>query len=154
MVRVRLLSAFATAPKRGSSGAAGFDLFASSAGVVPARGRALVPTDISIAIPADCYGRVAPRSGLAVRLGIDVGAGVIDSDYRGALSVLLFNTDDADFAYGVGDRVAQLVIERISTADVEVVETLDDTERGAGGFGSTGGFSAASSSAAEMGPLA
>jgi dUTP pyrophosphatase len=87
-------------------------------------------------------GRVAPRSGLAAKHSIDVGAGVIDYDYRGPVKVILFNLSDADFAIARGDRIAQLVLERIHTPDVVVVEKLAGTVRGAGGFGSTGGFSA------------
>jgi hypothetical protein len=125
-------------PSRGSSGAAGYDLSASAAGVVPARGRGIVPTDLAVALPAGVYGRVAPRSGLAAKKGIDVGAGVIDEDYRGAVGVILFNHSDEPFAYAAGDRVAQLILERIAHADVVPVDDLDDTARGAGGFGSTG----------------
>ncbi len=80
----------------------------------------------------------APRSGLAWKNSIDVGAGVIDEDYRGNVGVILFNHSDADFAVAAGDRVAQLVLEVILTPAVEVVEDLEDTARGAGGFGSTG----------------
>lgn len=84
---------------------------------------------------------MAPRSGLAVKHGITTGAGVIDYDYRGEVKVVLFNLGDADFAVQVGDRVAQLVLERIVTPEVqEVLGELEGTERGAGGFGSTGGF--------------
>lgn len=97
-LQVKLLSATARAPTRGSASAAGYDLYASQATVLPARGRALVPTDISIALPgAHTYGRVAPRSGLALKHGIDTGAGVIDADYRGPVGVILFNHSDADF---------------------------------------------------------
>ncbi|CDO57344.1 hypothetical protein DV451_000053 [Geotrichum candidum] len=140
-LQVKLLSATARAPTRGSASAAGYDLYASQATVLPARGRALVPTDISIALPgAHTYGRVAPRSGLALKHGIDTGAGVIDADYRGPVGVILFNHSDADFEVNIGDRVAQLIIETIVTPEVAVVEELDATVRGAGGFGSTGGF--------------
>jgi len=83
---------------------------------IPAHGRALVDTDISIAVPAGTYGRIAPRSGLAVKNFIDVGAGVIDADYRGQLKILLFNHADADFEVKEGDRVAQLILERVSFA--------------------------------------
>lgn len=86
-------------------------------------------------------GRVAPRSGLAAKHSIDTGAGVIDADYRGEVKVILFNFSDTDFAIKEGDRIAQLVIERIYTPDVVVVEKLETSVRGAGGFGSTGGFS-------------
>jgi len=81
---------------------------------IPAHGRALVDTDISIAVPAGTYGRIAPRSGLAVKNFIDVGAGVIDADYRGQVKILLFNHADSDFEVKEGDRVAQLILERVS----------------------------------------
>lgn len=83
---------------------------------------------------------MAPRSGLAVKHGIDVGAGVIDADYRGPLKILLFNLSETDFAVQAGDRVAQLVLERIVNPEVAVVKELETTVRGVGGFGSTGGF--------------
>ena len=108
------------------------------AGVVPARGRALLKTDLAIAVPAGTYGRVAPRSGLALKAGIDTGAGVIDADYRGNVGVILFNHSDTDFAVAAGDRIAQLILEAIVTPPVAAVDELDDTDRGAGGFGSTG----------------
>lgn len=85
-------------------------------------------------------GRVAPRSGLAAKHSIDTGAGVIDADYRGEVKVILFNFSETDFAIKEGDRIAQLVIERIYTPEVVVVEKLETSVRGAGGFGSTGGF--------------
>jgi deoxyuridine 5'-triphosphate nucleotidohydrolase len=85
----------------------------------------------------------APRSGLAWKHFIDTGAGVIDADYRGEVKVLLFNHEDSDFAVKQGDRVAQLIIERIATPEIVVTDDLDASERGAGGFGSTGGFGAA-----------
>lgn len=113
--------------------------YSAAAVTIPANGgRAIVPTDISIAIPPGTYARVAPRSGLAVKHGIDVGAGVVDYDYRGPLGVVLFNFGKEPFEVKAGDRIAQLVLERIVTPDVEEVEELDSTERGAGGFGSTG----------------
>ena len=96
-----------------------------------------MPTDISIAIPTGMYGRVAPRSGLAVKHFLDVGAGVIDCDYRGPVGVVMFNFSDKDFQVTAGDRVAQLIIEKIAMLPVEEVDNLDDTERGHGGFGST-----------------
>ncbi|AXA52089.1 dUTP pyrophosphatase [Malassezia restricta] len=130
-------------PVRGSAQAAGYDLFACEDAVIPKGGRAVVQTGIHVALPEGHYGRVAPRSGLAVKHGIDVGAGVVDSDYRGLLGVVLFNFGSDDFQFRAGDRIAQLVIEKISTPDVEEVDSLDDTTRGSGGFGSTGGFSSA-----------
>ncbi|SAM82407.1 probable dUTP pyrophosphatase [Ustilago bromivora] len=129
-------------PTRGSALAAGYDLYASERVVLPRGGRKVVQTGICLAIPTGHYGRVAPRSGLASKHGIDVGAGVIDEDYRGLLGVLLFNLGDADFTINEGDRIAQLIIEKISTPKVQQVESLDETLRGEGGFGSTGGFTA------------
>ena len=105
---------------------------------MPRHGKVIVQTDLAVAIPAGHYGRVAPRSGLAVKHFIDVGAGVIDSDYRGAVGVVLFNHSADDFHIKHGDRIAQLIIEKISTPAVVEVDDLDATERGAGGFGSTG----------------
>ncbi len=83
-------------------------------------------------------GRIAPRSGLAAKNFIDTGAGVIDADYRGPVKVLLFNHGESDFEVKEGDRIAQLVIERIYTPEVVEVEELEESVRGAGGFGSTG----------------
>ena len=83
-------------------------------------------------------GNVAPRSGLTWKHSIDVGAGVIDADYRGSVGVILFNHSDIDFEVRVGDRIAQLIIEKIMTPNVMEVEDLDATVRGEGGFGSTG----------------
>lgn len=128
----------ATLPSRGSAQAAGYDLSASEAAVIPKGGRAVVSTGLSISVPIGCYGRVAPRSGLAVKKGLDVGAGVIDSDYRGVVGVVLFNFGQEDVSIAQGDRIAQLIIERIATPRVVEVASLDETDRGAGGFGSTG----------------
>ncbi|KAK3383745.1 dUTPase-like protein [Lasiosphaeria ovina] len=135
---IKKLSEAARLPTRGSAFAAGYDLYAARDTTVPARGKALVDTDISMAVPAGTYGRIAPRSGLAAKNFIDTGAGVIDADYRGPVKVLLFNHSDADFAVAAGDRVAQLVLERIYTPEVLEVAELEASVRGAGGFGSTG----------------
>jgi len=135
---VQYLSAAAKPPVRATGAAAGYDLSSCEHIVVPAHGRTLVSTGIAVSVPPGTYGRVAPRSGLAVRNGLDVGAGVIDEDYRGELKVLLFNHSDDDFTVRVGDRIAQLVLERIYTPDVVVVTGLPQTSRGSGAFGSTG----------------
>ncbi len=136
---VKRLTENATVPVRSSSLAAGYDLSAAYDGVVPARGKALLKTDLSIAIPADCYARIAPRSGLAWKHSIDTGAGVIDADYRGNVGIILFNHSDEDFPVKRGDRIAQLILERIYVLDVlEVTTEFSDTDRGASGFGSTG----------------
>lgn len=105
---------------------------------VPARGKQLVKTDIQVELPEGSYGRIAPRSGLAVKNFIDVGAGVVDEDYRGNLGVVLFNHSEVDFDVKKGDRIAQFICERIFYPTIEEVSTLNETERGSGGFGSTG----------------
>lgn len=138
LLRVKKLSENAVLPSRGSPLSAGYDLSSASKAKVPARGKALIPTDLSIAIPEGTYARIAPRSGLTWKHSIDVGAGVIDADYRGPVGVILFNHSDVDFEVKVGDRIAQLIIEKIVTPNVMEVEDLDATVRGAGGFGSTG----------------
>lgn len=138
VLRVKKLSEFAILPSRGSPLSAGYDLSAAHATTVPARGKALVKTDLSMVIPDNCYGRIAPRSGLAWKKHVDIGAGVIDADYRGPVGVVMFNHADEDLLVERGDRIAQLVLERICMADVLEVDELDETVRGAGGFGSTG----------------
>lgn len=128
----------AVLPTRASAGAAGYDLCSTEYKVVPARGKELIPTGLCISVPLGTYGRVAPRSGLAWKHSIDVGAGVIDHDYRGLVGIILFNHSDVDFIVKVGDRVAQLILEKIETPEVMEVEDLEETKRGTGGFGSTG----------------
>lgn len=137
-LKVRKLSEKAVLPSRASPLSAGYDLSSATEVKVPARGKALVPTDLSIAIPEGTYARIAPRSGLAWKHSIDVGAGVIDADYRGPVGVILFNHSNIDFEVKVGDRIAQLIIQVIMMPDVVEVDDLDSTVRGAGGFGSTG----------------
>lgn len=128
---------FAFEPMRGSTKAAGLDLSSAYEYTVPARGRCLLQTDLRVQLPSNTYGRVAARSGLALKHGIDVGAGVVDEDYRGLLSVLLFNHTDTDFKINRGDRIAQFISERIYLPKVKFVDSLDVTDR-KGGFGSTG----------------
>ena len=91
-----------------------------------------------VSLPPGTYAQIAPRSGLAIRNLIDVRVGVGDSDYRGKIKVILFNHSAEDFVVQAGDRIAQLILKRIETPQVKKVAALDDTDRGAGGFGSTG----------------
>ncbi|NXG72350.1 DUT protein, partial [Baryphthengus martii] len=137
-LRFTKLSENASAPSKGSARAAGYDLYSAYDCVIPPMEKAVVKTDIQIALPSGCYGRVAPRSGLAAKHFIDVGAGVIDEDYRGNVGVVLFNFGKETFEVKKGDRIAQLICERICYPELEEVQALDDTERGEGGFGSTG----------------
>lgn len=139
-LKVYLRSEKATVPTKGSALAAGYDLYASEDAVIPAQGQGLVATDLSIIVPVGTYARVAPRSGLAVKHGISTGGGVIDADYRGEVKVVLFNHSTKDFEVRTGDRIAQLVLEKILNAEIVEIakEELDSTARGEGGFGSTG----------------
>jgi dUTP pyrophosphatase len=132
-------------PTKGSEGAAGYDLYANEDAVVPSEYGVAnqnwnpIKTGISISIPKGHYGRIAPRSGLAVKYGINVLAGVVDSDYRGELGVVLHNSHPiSDFMVRKGDRIAQLIIERCYDAEFVEFDKLEETERGQGGFGSTG----------------
>jgi len=128
----------ATLPVRGSVASAGLDLFCIEEIRLEPKTRILARTGIAVAIPVGYYGRVAPRSGLAVKNGIDVLAGVIDSDYRGELCCALLNTGDEAVVLAPGSRICQLIIEKIITPEPVWVADLDNTSRGDGGFGSTG----------------
>ncbi|WP_227818805.1 dUTP diphosphatase [Rhodoluna lacicola] len=127
-------------PTYAQPGDAGADLRSRVAAVVPAHGRALVPTGVSIALPNGYVGLVHPRSGLAHKHGITVlnTPGTIDAGYRGEIAVNLFNSTDVDFAVEIGDRIAQLVIQQIEHAQFITVERLPESDRGEGGHGSTG----------------
>ena len=135
---IKKLMPEAIIPSRGSNGAAGYDLSSVVDIVVPGLGRVAVATGLAIRVPEGTYGRIAPRSGLAYKHGIDVLAGVIDEDYRGEVKVILYNTSERDYIIKKGDRIAQLILEKIVTPDVALVIDLEDTGRGVGGFGSTG----------------
>uniref|UniRef100_A0A915Q4R2 Deoxyuridine 5'-triphosphate nucleotidohydrolase n=1 Tax=Setaria digitata TaxID=48799 RepID=A0A915Q4R2_9BILA len=132
------LSENAHVPTYGSEWAAGADLYSAYDCVVPAKGKTCIGTDLQVQLPHGYYGRIAPRSGLASRKFIDVGAGVVDSDYRGHLSVVLFNFGTEDFQIRKGDRIAQLICEKISHCEFVEVESVEKSERGTSGFGSTG----------------
>lgn len=121
-------------------GDAGADLTAAESTTITPRGRALVHTGMSIAIPDGFAGLVMPRSGLAIRSGVTVinAPGLIDSGYRGEIAVPLVNHSDEPFEVRRGDRVAQLVIVRVEQPEYVEVESLDETHRGTDGFGSTG----------------
>ena len=141
-VAARLLTKTARMPSRAHDDDAGFDLYADQGLILEPGRRATVRTGVALALPPGSAGLVVPRSGIAARNGISVvnGPGLIDPGYRGEIAVILLNTDlDEAFEVSVGDRIAQLLI--LQTAGhrlVEVAEDLDETTRGAGGFGSTG----------------
>jgi dUTP pyrophosphatase len=132
-------------PKYGKPGDAGADLASRIDFILPAGERALIPTGISIALPDGYVALVHPRSGLAINHGISMvnTPGTVDASYRGELQVILINHDQKeDFHIKKGDRIAQLIIQKVEKADFLEVHSLPGTERGAGGFGSTGVASA------------
>ena len=138
VIRFKKLDSNATLPTRGSPLAAGLDLYALDGVRLNSKERSLVRTGLAVAIPEGYYGRIAPRSGLATKQGIDVLAGVIDADYRGEIQCLLYNTADEAVDLPAQTKICQLIIEKIITPAAEWIEELTDTTRGAGGFGSTG----------------
>ena len=146
-MKICRLSSSAKFPHRATDGAAGYDLFAAERTVIPGAharegrvdiGRALVPTGLALSIPDGHVGRIGSRSGLSVKNNIETGAGWIDSDYRGEVKVELKNFSGQDFIVEEGDRIAQLIILPIVTPEIELIDRLPSTARGAGGFGSTG----------------
>lgn len=131
----------ARAPVRATNDSCGYDLCSCEDAIVPPRSGAVISTGLSFAFPSGYYGRVAPRSGLAAKFLIDVGAGVVDPGYRGEVKVVLFNLSDHNFNVREGDRIAQLILESYSAPPTAEVESHAATERGDRGFGSTGGTS-------------
>lgn len=141
-LKVKLLDTSAKLPCYSSAWAAGMDVHATYSIVVPAGKTQLVKTGIAVSWSgpdaSNYYLRVAPRSGLALKSGIFVNAGVIDWDYRGEIGVVLYNSSNIDFQINSGDRIAQMILEKINRVNVVQVNELDNTTRGTGGFGSTG----------------
>lgn len=137
-LKFKRLNSAATLPVRSSAQAAGLDLHSVEKLQIQPHQRAAVKTGLSVAIPENTYGRIAPRSGLAFKSGIDVLAGVIDADYRGELICVLINHGNDPFTIAPGDRIAQLIVEQIITPNPEWTTQLDPTVRSDQGFGSTG----------------
>ncbi|RJQ51287.1 MAG: dUTP diphosphatase [Actinobacteria bacterium] len=140
-LRIKKLSDDATVPVYAYHGDAGCDLFSCSEVVLPPGGRAMVPTGLALAIPDGYAGFVQPRSGLAAKHGVSVlnTPGLIDSKYRGEVCVILVNLDPSQvYTVAKGEKIAQLVIQRVEEVDFDLVEELDETARGVGGFGSSG----------------
>ena len=128
----------ATLPTRGSSQSAGLDIYSIDELVIEPKQRALARTGLAVAIPEGYYGRVAPRSGLATKNGLDTLAGVIDADYRGELGCLLYNAGDETVHLPAQSKICQLIIEKIITPQPVWADEISQTDRGTGGFGSTG----------------
>jgi len=137
VLRFKKLDERAVLPQRGSALAAGLDVCAIEDIELGPKQRVLARTGLAVAIPPGFYGRIAPRSGLASKHGLDVLAGVIDSDYRGEVCCLLYNTSDEPIKLSAGTKVCQLILEQIITPDAAWATDLDATGRGSGGFGST-----------------
>jgi len=137
-LRFKQLDPRAVLPKRGSVLAAGLDVCGIEDVEIGPKQRVMARTGLAVAIPPGFYGRVAPRSGLAAKNGLDVLAGVIDSDYRGEIVCVLYNTGDETIKLPAASKICQLIIEQIITPEATWATDLDETARGAGGFGSTG----------------
>ena len=137
-LRVKRLHDNATIPTRGTLGSVGYDLACIEDFVLETQSRVLVATGLGFQLPPNVYGRVAPRSGLTVKHGVHIGAGVIDPDYMGEVKVAMFNLGLEPVYFKRGDRIAQLILERYETPDIQEVDVLMSTTRGDGGFGSTG----------------
>ncbi|MEQ8235785.1 MAG: dUTP diphosphatase [Syntrophomonadaceae bacterium] len=129
-------------PRFMTPGAAGMDIFAANREdvILPAGGRALIPTGIAIAIPANCEAQIRPRSGLALKHGLTLlnTPGTIDSDYRGEIKLIVINLGEEDYTLKRGERIAQMIFAQVLHPEIVEVESLDQTDRGAGGFGHTG----------------
>ena len=138
VVYVKRMTVNAKLPEKGMSRSVGYDLAAVQSVVVPAHGKCLMKIGLALALPPDCYGRIAPRSGLALKRFIDVGAGVIDSNYRGEIGVMLFNFGEEDFVVNMGARIAQLIFEKIKTPKIKEFDSLEGSGRGDQGYGSMG----------------
>jgi len=136
-LRIMKLSDKAIIPTEGSRFVPGHDIYTLTDGLVPAKGQTMVETGIAIGLPEGTYGRLATRSGMARKLRIAVGGGVIDADYTGEVKVILRNHGEADCVFKSGDRIAQLIIEKVANADAMEVDDLETTERGTMGFGSS-----------------
>lgn len=137
-VKIKLLQPNVAVPHYAHPGDAAFDLVSSIAVVVPAGKRLSIPTGIALEIPSGYVGLVWDRSGLAKKEGITTLGGVVDSTFRGEISVVLLNTGDHDKTVNAGDRIAQMLIQQVVTAEFNQVEELTTTPRGEKGWGSTG----------------
>jgi dUTP pyrophosphatase len=138
MIQVKLLTENSKAPTRNTPTDAGLDLYASEAVLINGRGWKAISAGISISIPDGFYARIAPRSGLAYKHGLDVFAGVVDSGYRGEIKVIIYNAGEKDHSINVGDKIAQLIIEKCYLWDALIVNELNESDRGERGFGSSG----------------
>jgi dUTP pyrophosphatase len=138
MISVQLLDNNAKIPTKANPNDAGFDLYSVLDTVIPPKQRKTVRTGIAIQMPDHLAGLIWPRSGLSVKQGIDVLAGVVDSGYRGEIMVCLYNTSDEVVGINTGDRIAQIIFQEVPRVTMEVHDTLGSSQRGDNGFGSSG----------------
>jgi len=138
VVKVQLLEKNAVTPTKSNTTDAGFDLYSAVETVIPPQQRKTVKTGIALQMPEHMAGLIWPRSGLSVKQGIDVLAGVVDSGYRGEIMVCLYNTSDKNVVINTGDRVAQMIFQEVPRVTMESHLTLGSSQRGDNGFGSTG----------------
>lgn len=137
-VQIKKLSENAVTPTKAHPSDAGFDLVASKTTIIPANGRALIPTDIAMAIPNGYYGMVVGRSGNTIKRGLVGMTGVVDAGYRNGIGIMAFNLTNENITIKQGERAGQIVLTPILNCEIEEAEELDTTERNQGGFGSTG----------------
>ena len=144
MIKVKRLTESAILPTKAHDNDAGFDIYSDEEKIIPPKSRGTISTGISIAPPElpylifNIYLRIAPRSGLSVKKGIDIFAGVMDFTYRGDYIVCAFNSSDEPFEIKTGDKIAQIIPTIILNDKIQEVSEIDETERGAKGFGSSG----------------
>lgn len=140
MIKVKIIkiSEDAIIPKYATSQDAGCDIYSIENVLIKSKEFKSIKTGIKIEIPNGYYGRIAPKSGLALKNGIDTLAGVVDSGYRGEINVVLINNSDNDFKIEKGSKIAQIIFEKIDQAIFEEVKELNESDRGGNGFGSTG----------------
>ena len=138
VLNVKKLHENATVPTKANGSDAGYDLYALEGAIIDKHCHKLIKTGIAMEIPDGYVGLIWPRSGLAYKYGLDVFAGVIDSSYRGDIGVILYNSQYSNYNLEKGDRIAQILFQKVEDFDLNLVENLDDTKRGTGGFGSSG----------------
>lgn len=139
-IRIKRLSSTAHLPEKATAYSAGYDLYSDETILLPAKGYIAVSTGISMEMPCNMEAQIRPRSGLAIKHGVTIlnAPGTIDADYRGEIKVLLVNFSDKDFLIEKETRIAQMVFSTISSTVIEEADILNETQRGNGGFGSTG----------------
>ncbi len=137
-VKIKRLNEKAVMPTKAHPTDAGFDLYVSGKVTIPANGRALIPTDIAMAIPDGYYGMVVGRSGNTIKRGLVGMTGIVDAGYRNGIGIMAFNMTDTDIIIEQGERAGQIVLTPILQCDLEDTDQLTETDRGTGGYGSTG----------------